>query len=742
MVTTQQILDLLQRRSAKPLSLRELQAAFDLDAGARKMLSRELKQLERDGMVIRGKGGYLLPKRGRTSTATLTGRLSLHRDGYGFVTPEVPEGAADIFVPARFVRPAMHGDRVLVSLERGPRGKLEGQVLRVLERARATLLARFAEDHGVARLIPLDPQLRESFLVPRDGTGGARDGEVVLARIETYPGREQLPTARVTEVLGAADDPAVEIRVAAERFGLPHAFPAEVLAAAAALPREVAAVDLSGREDLRHLPFVTIDGESAKDFDDAVAIERLTGGGYRLWVAIADVAHYVAPGGAIDREALKRGTSVYFPGSCLPMLPEALSNGICSLNPNVDRLVMAAELTFDGRGLRQTARFCAGVIHSRARLTYTEVAAIIVDHAVDVCTLYPQLIEPLAVMRELAELRIARRHERGSLDFDLPEAEIVLGLRGRPEQIVRAERNLAHRLIEEFMLAANEAVAEHLERQRTPPIYRIHEPPAEEKLYAFQEFLAHFNQGLAIPPEGIKPKLLQELLERVAGAAEEKLINHVLLRSLPQARYSTENRGHFGLAANCYCHFTSPIRRYPDLIVHRLLRRQLQLDGGDGRLPAPLDEIAERSSHCERRAMEAERDIVNLKKCQYMQGRIGEEHQGFVVSVQPFGFFVELTEIFVEGLVHIASLGDDYYQFDEATHSLTGMSRRRRFTIGDPVTVQVCKVDPDRREIDFRLAGEQPPPLPRRFSPGAEKVALATHRSSRSTQHSKRRRHR
>jgi ribonuclease R len=467
--------------------------------------------------------------------------------------------------------------------------------------------------------------------------------------------------------------------------------------------------DLNGREDLRHLPFVTIDGETAKDFDDAVAIERLPDNGHRLWVAIADVAHYVAASGAIDREALHRGTSVYFPGSCLPMLPEALSNGICSLNPQVDRLVMVAELDFDGRGHRQQARFFAGIIHSRARLTYTDVAKILVDRDPELRANYASLVEMLEIMGELAERRIARRHERGSLDFDLPEAEIVLGLRGRPEQIVRSERNLAHRLIEEFMLVANEAVAEWLDRQRLPLIFRIHEPPSEDKLATFQEFIAHFNQGLAIPAEGVKPKLLQELLERVAGTPEEKLINHVLLRSLPQARYAVENRGHFGLAANCYCHFTSPIRRYPDLIIHRLLRRQLRLSDDHERLPASLEEMAERSSHCERRAMEAERDIVNLKKCQFMQERIGEEHRGFVVSVQPFGFFVELEEIFVEGLVHVSSLADDYYQFDEATHSLTGMSRRRRFTIGDSVAVTVHRVDPDRREIDFRLAGEQPP---------------------------------
>ncbi|TLM68909.1 MAG: ribonuclease R [Deltaproteobacteria bacterium] len=739
MVTTEQILALLERRRGKSLTLRDLQSAFDLDAGGRKALSRHLKQLERDGVLVTGKrGGYALAGHGRM----MTGRIALHRDGYAFVSPD-GSGEDNLFVPARFVRPAMDGDRVLVGIDRNPRdGRPEGRVVRVVERAHATLLGRFERTESVARIVPLAPELRESFLVARDGEGGADDGDVVIARIETYPGRVQAATARVVEVLGAADDPRVEIRVAVERFGLPYLFPPAVQAAAAALPARVDEADLANREDLRHLPFVTIDGETARDFDDAVAVARLPDGAFRLWVAIADVSHYVAAGGVIDREALNRGTSVYFPGSCLPMLPESLSNGICSLNPRVDRLVMVAELDFDGLGKRHQARFYAGVIHSRARLTYTEVAAILVDRDPELRAAHESLVGMLEVMGDLAGLRIARRHERGSLDFDLPEAEIVLDLRGRPEQIVRSERNLAHRLIEEFMLAANEAVAEWLDRQRSPVVFRIHEPPSEEKLAAFQEFIAHFNQGLAIPVEGVKPKLLQELLERVAGLPEEKLINHVLLRSLPQARYAVENRGHFGLAADCYCHFTSPIRRYPDLAVHRLLRRQLQLPGGFDRLPASLEEVAERSSFCERRAMEAERDIVSLKKCQFMQGRIGEECRGFVSAVQPFGFFVELEEIFVEGLVHVSSLADDYYQFDEATHSLTGMSRRRRFTVGDPVVVSVRRVDPDRREIDFRLAGEQPPPPPRRLSQQAKRGSLSTHRSSLGTKGVPRRRHR
>ncbi len=722
MATIQQVIDLLERRGGKAMGLRDLQSALDLDAGERKALSRQLKQLEGDGVLTRDKGGkYSLARRGRS----VTGTLALHRDGYAFVTPDGHDGADNLFVPARFVRPAMHGDRVLITVGRGPRsGRPEGKVARVLERAHTSLLGRFELEHGVGRLVPVDPQLRESFLVPPDGAGAARSGDVVIARIETYPGRGQAATARIGEVLGAADDPAVEIRIAAERFHLPYAFPPEVLAAAAKLPEQVAAADLAGREDLRERSFVTIDGESARDFDDAVAIEALPGKGFRLWVAIADVAHYVAASGTIDREALNRGTSVYFPGSCLPMLPERLSNGICSLNPGVDRLAMVAELEFDGHGRRRRARFFPGVIRSQARLTYTEVARILVDRDEQTRAARAGLLVPLETMQALAELRMARRHERGSLDFDLPEAEIVLGLRGRPEQIVRAERNLAHRLIEEFMLAANEAVAEWLEQQRVPLVFRIHESPGEEKLASFQEFIAHFNQGLAIPAEGIKPKLLQELLERVAGTPEEKVINHVLLRSLPQARYAVENRGHFGLAATSYCHFTSPIRRYPDLIIHRLLRRQLQpTTESAASLPASLEEIAERSSYCERRAMEAERDIVSLKKCQYMADKVGEEYRGFVVSVQPFGLFVELAEIFIEGLVHIASLADDYYQFDEATHTLTGMSRRRRFTIGDTLMVRVHRVDAERREIDFRLvdtdpaAASRPPrqrPLPRR----------------------------
>ena len=694
------IIELLAGRAGRPLTLKEIQATFDLSAGERKAVGELLKGMTREGLLVQLKGGrFALPAK----VNLVIGTLEVHRDGYGFVA--VADGkSADVFIPARHVRPAMHGDRVVVRLEHSLRTRRpEGRIIRVEQRAHRTVVGRFESGQGIDYVVPADPRLQEDLLIPSGAAGGARSGQIVVAEIESYPGRSRGAVGRVLEVLGDADDPAVEIRMATIRFNLPSEFSPAALAEAAQVPPEVAERDLAGREDLRHLAFVTIDGETARDFDDAVAIAR-SKDGYRLWVAIADVAHYVAAGSAIDTDALERGTSVYFPGACLPMLPEALSNGICSLNPQVDRLVMAAELDFDAQGRRVAMRFFPGVIRSRARLTYTEVAAVLVERDAEVRQARQVLVADLECMQELAELRMARRRQRGSLDFDLPETQIQLDLQGRPESIVRAERNLAHRLIEEFMLAANEAVAAWLGSRKEPLVYRIHEAPSEEKMLALQEFIAHFNQGIAIPAEGVTPKLLQELLERVSGRPEEAVINHVLLRSLPQAVYATTNQGHFGLAADDYCHFTSPIRRYPDLAVHRILKRCLSDGAGRGlRSKVSLDEIARQSSLAERRAMDAERDIVNLKKCQFMSARVGETFNGLVTSVHAFGFFVELRDIFVEGLVHVSGLTDDFYQFEEERHRLIGANRRREFSIGTPVAVRVHKVDLERREIDFRL---------------------------------------
>ncbi len=700
------ILDLLQKHASRPLSLREIQETLDLSAGERKDLGRTLKGLVKEGSLVQLKGGrFALPKK----VNLVVGRLSVHRDGYGFVAP-ADGGRDDLFIPARHIRPAMHGDLVVARQEHSIRsGRPEGRVIRVEQRAHRLVVGRYRVEHGVGFVLPADPRLHDALLVSPGADLDVRPEQVVLAEIESYPGRTRGAVGRIREVLGNATDPDVEIRVAAIQFNLPYEFPAAVLAEAGKVAPRVKESEMTGRDDLRAINFVTIDGETARDFDDAVAIRRL-GEGYRLTVAIADVAHYVAAGSAVDKEALTRGTSVYFPGACLPMLPEALSNGICSLNPGVDRLVLAAELDFDARGRRTGVRFCEAVMQSRARLTYTEVADVLGQGTSGVPAAIQDFVDDLEIMRELAELRIALRKQRGSLDFDLPEAQIHLDLQGRPEDIVRMERNPAHRLIEEFMLAANEAVASWLVQLRQPMIFRVHEAPGEGKMADFQEFIAHFNQGISLPAEGVRPKLLQELLERVAGRPEEYVINQVLLRSLPQAYYSTINLGHFGLAADNYCHFTSPIRRYPDLAVHRILKRQLS-GGGHGKSDdaASLEEIASRSSSAERRAMEAERDIVNLKKCQYVADKVGEKYHGMVTSVHAFGLFVELQEIFVEGLVHVSSLEDDFYQYEEERHRLIGMNRRCEFTIGTPVRVTVHKVDLDRREIDFRLADEQQP---------------------------------
>jgi len=700
------ILTLLRKHASRPLSLGEIQDILDLSAGERKTLGKTLKELVKEGSLVQLKGGrFALPRK----VNLVVGRLSVHRDGYGFVSP-ADGGRDDVFIPARHIRPAMHGDLVVARLEHSIRsGRPEGRVIRIEQRAHKLVVGRYRLEHGVGFVFPVDPRIQDALLVPPGGAVAASHDQMVLAEIESYPGRTRGAVGQIKEILGSATDPDVEIRVAAIQFNLPYAFPAAVLAEADKIDKQVRESDLVGREDLRSLNFMTIDGETAKDFDDAVAIQRLAEG-YRLSVAIADVAHYVAVGSAIDKEALVRGTSVYFPGSCLPMLPETLSNGICSLNPRVDRLVLIAELDFDTRGKRTGFRFCEGVIHSRARLTYTEVAAVLVEADLEVRDALQDVVEDLETMRELAELRIALRHQRGSLDFDLPEALIQLDSQGQPEHIVRAQRNLAHRLIEEFMLAANEAVAFWLVQQHKPMLFRVHEAPGQGEMAVFQEFIAHFNQGISLPEAGVTPKLLQRLLERVAGQPEEYVINRVLLRSLPQAYYSVSNLGHFGLAADNYCHFTSPIRRYPDLTVHRILKQQLA-DRGKRKADdtVSLDEIARQSSIAERRGMEAERDIVSLKKCQYVADKVGEKYHGMITSVHAFGFFVELQEIFVEGLVHVSSLEDDFYQYEEDRHRLIGMNRRREFTIGTPLQVSVHKVDLDRREIDFRLVEEQKP---------------------------------
>ena len=702
-------------------------------------LKRMLDDMADDGELVRFKGNsYGLA----TAVKSIRGTLSTHRDGYGFVTPE--GGGEDIFIPQRAMKSAMHGDTVEVRAERSRMGggKQEGRITAITQRASSRVVGRYEETRRGAIVIPEETRLNLIIAIPAHGRGKAEDGHQVVAELTAYPIGGRPAEGRIIEVLGWPDDPEVEVQSAIRRFDLPHVFGADALAEAEAVADSVSADDLKGRTDLRNMQTVTIDGETARDFDDAVALRR-EGNNFRLWVSIADVSNYVTTDSALDRDAYLRGTSVYFPDRCLPMLPERLSNGICSLNPQVDRLTMTAEMLFDQSGAMLESSFYPSVIKSTARLTYTLVRQIIVDNDPEVTDKHRPLTPMLLEMKELALCLMAMRKKRGSIDFDLPEPEIILGLTGQTEGIIRAERNLAHQLIEQFMLAANEAVAAYITDRGIPFLYRVHENPDPAKLISFQEFVYGFGYEFALVEERVNPADLQRLLEQANGKPEERMINYALLRCMKQARYAAENLGHFGLASRCYCHFTSPIRRYPDLVVHRILKAALavgfdsaqptatsaqptmkrSLSGVEGKRAAKqlaiaterLAEIAEHTSKRERVAMEAERDVVELKKVQYMQKHLGEEFDGYISGVTAFGLFVELEELFVEGLIHISTLDDDLYTHQEKQHSLIGRRLKRVFRIGDPLRVKVAAVVPATRRIEFVLvehSASTPPERP------------------------------
>ena len=666
------------------------------------------------------------PPGGRTTHAPLVaGRVVGHPDGYGFLVPDAP-GMEDLYLPRGRIRPAMHGDHALAEIEApDPKGRRRGRVVRILERASKRLIGVYRRAARTTSLVPQDPRIGYLVVIPPHASGTARDGDLVIAEITRYPTAFSDVEASVTTVLGPADDPRVETEAIIHTYALPTEFPPPVRAEAARVPAAVPAAAVAGRLDLRGVPLVTIDGENARDFDDAVGIEALPGGRFRLTVAVADVAAYVGPATAVDGEAAARGTSVYFPDRVIPMLPESLSNGICSIMPNVDRLVKVARLEIGSGGEVEAATFAEAVMRSAARLTYTEVARILTDRDAEIRARHSTLIEPLERMEGLCRLLMEQRRRRGSIDFDLPEAEIVLDLRGRPENIVRRERTIAHRMIEEFMLVANEAVARHLTDAGLPMIYRVHEPPAPDAVADLATFLEGFGLRLEVRAGRPTPRAYQTVLEQIADRPEARLVNRVLLRSLSQARYATENLGHFGLATACYTHFTSPIRRYPDLTVHRLLGGLLSgaLRAAErDRLAAALPAIAETCSRRERIAMDAERDVVALKRVQFMLDKVGRTFAGYVNDVTSFGMFVELDEYFVEGLVHVSRLTDDSYEHEERARSLRGRRHRRTFRIGDPVTVRVAGVSIERRQVDLVLEGERPAP-PSRPRPPATKPA-------------------
>jgi ribonuclease R len=694
------ILDLFVRKPAIRLTPSEIQRRAGFRHGDLEVIVDALRELCRNGRLVRlKKNHYALPDRQNL----VAGRVQAHPDGYGFLIPE-DKDAEDLYLNRREMRRVMHGDVVMVRVDRKTRGGAESHIVQVLERAQKRLLGTYDELNGKSFLVPMDARISAIPLKP--GAMKPEKGKVVAAEISRYGTAMSPPEAHVVKVMGDPDDPEVQAQSIVFRYGLSTSFPEEVRRETSQIAYSIPPEEIAERTDLRGLPIVTIDGENARDFDDAVYV-RKQGENYELYVSIADVAHYVAPETALDQEAYARGTSVYFPDRAIPMLPEALSNGICSLNPNEDRLTKTACIEFNTKGEVIRSRFFNSVIRSHQRMTYTNVRRILVDRDAELLSHYGTLVDQFKLMEELAMLIYDQRKARGNLDFDLPEAEIILDLQGMPENIVRAERNIAHRIIEEFMIAANEAVARHLTEKDFPILYRVHEGPDQEALEALAPFLLSLGYRLPQKKDNIAPVEIQRLLESARGKPEERVLNRVLLRSMNQAVYRPENIGHFGLASTCYTHFTSPIRRYPDLIVHRMLDRVMRGDklkpNAHADLLRYLQEAGKHTSERERHAMDAEREMVDLKKAQFMMTKMGEEFTGFITTLANFGFFVELDAYFIEGLVKLASLTDDDYDYYEKEYVIKGRRHGKKFRLGDNVRVKVARINAFRSEVDFEL---------------------------------------
>ena len=689
------------RKAGRPLRLEEVTAAFG-PAGAAQAEHQLGELLKRGEVMLNRRGQYCL----REQLAGLTvGTVQAHHNGDGWLLPD--DGSAQVYLPAHQMREVLHGDRVTVRIE-GPRfrGKAQGTIVEVLERRTKEVVGRLQVEAGIAYLTPDNPRVTHRVLVPSGQLAGAESGQIVLVELIQQPSRTSGPVGRVSRVLGDHGAPGMETDIAIHSFGLPHEFPSEAVAEAEAFGASIPQGAIAGREDLRDVALVTIDGEDARDFDDAVWCER-KGSGWRLIVAIADVGHYVQPGRPLDVEARERGTSVYFPNRVLPMLPEALSNGLCSLKPNEDRLCVCCELRVSEDGRISRSRFFEGVMRSAARLTYREVGEFLAKPAARHGERLEALRERLLALHGVYKAFTRARSGRGALELDTPELKLKFDEDGRVAALVEYPRNDAHRLIEECMIAANVAAARFLDRHRVPTLYRVHGLPEFDRLETLRTFMREF--GLWLPaPEEITPEHLRDLLSKIGDRPDAGLISTAVIRSMPQAVYQPGNIGHFGLALEHYAHFTSPIRRYPDLVVHRGIRQVLR-EGDPQDLIAWHGSFPQLGQDCsvrERRADEATRSAVSWLKCYYMQGRIGEEYDGIVSGVVDFGLFVQLEGLQVDGLLHVSALGSDYFGRDSSGFRMIGRSSGRVFKLGDRVRVRVTNVSLDERRIDFELAGD------------------------------------
>jgi ribonuclease R len=727
-------------RSAKaPLDLRALSKSLKVATDAQAVLSRRLNAMQRDGQIVSDDNGHFSLA---TETGFVAGRVSSHRDGFGFVIPDEP--GEDLFLPEKEMQKVLHGDRVLakiVGVDR--RGRPEGTIVEVVTRANTHIIGRLLNENGAWIVAPEDKRIAQDILV-EGSIGKAKSGQIVSVELTEQPMRFKQPVGKIVEVLGSLDDPGMEIEIAVRKFGVPHIFSDAALKQANKLPDHVRDADLADRVDLRDIPMVTIDGEDARDFDDAVYCEPVKIGrtsAYRLIVAIADVSHYVKPNDALDADALERSTSVYFPRRVIPMLPEKLSNGLCSLNPAVDRLTLVCDAVVTAKGEVKAYQFYPAVIHSAARLTYTEVADILGNTKGPEAARRPGIVPHLLNLYEVYHALLKARTERGAIDFETTETYIVCNPSGKIEKIIPRTRNDAHKLIEECMLTANVCAADLLIRHKHPGTYRIHASPTAEKLKQVRTFLKQVGLNLN---GGDKPTAgdYAELMKQVKQRPDASLLQTMLLRSMQQAVYSPDNIGHFGLAYEAYAHFTSPIRRYPDLLTHRAIkaillgkkyepkiastsvlntnvsnatRKQQAKDKAEGKEKKAVDLTVwdALGVHCsanERRADEASRDVEAWLKCYFMQDKLGEEYTGVITGVTTFGIFVQLDQLFVEGLVHVTDLGADYFQYDDARHELRGERTGKRFQLTDRVNVQVVRVDLESRKIDLRLAGVDAPP--------------------------------
>jgi ribonuclease R len=747
------VIDLLQHIARLPharATFKQLVRELGSRGASRAELESQLDRLTERGDLVEVRSGHYAAT--RHSREYAVGRLNMHRDGYGFLIPDRPvEGLrGDVYIPRDSARTAMHGDRVVVHISRiESDGRADGEIVKILRRAHLTVVGEFRIRERGSYVIPYDERINQWIEIPegmelpsaaqsRHRVGVTPldvkspedlDGMIVNVEILEFPEDGGHAAGRVIEVLGRPDDFGVDVEIVIRKHHIPHHFPPEALEQAQNIPDTIRAEELARRQDFRHLDIVTIDGETARDFDDAVWVERLANGNYTLQVHIADVSHYVTPGSPIDDEAFLRGTSVYFPDRAVPMLPLELSTEICSLKPGVERLVLSVMLEIDHRGDIIRQEFGRGVIRSVERMTYTGVHALLEgDQALR--ERYGRLVGRFELMQELALILNRKRIQRGAIDFDMPEPLIEFDEFGEMTGVKRSPRNIAHRLIEEFMLAANEAVASHLEQAGIPSLFRIHEKPDPKRVLEFEEIASHFGYSLgigALPVKRFKvsergrdgrkrhadvvladenmsltSRNYQKLIAKIEGKPEERILSYLMLRSLKQARYSAENRGHFALAASSYTHFTSPIRRYPDLVVHRILGAFLDGKKNTQSLEQ-LTAVADDCSETERRAADAERELVEWKKAKFMQDRVGEQFHALIISTTRFGFFVELEQLFVEGLVPIDTLPGDRYLFHENTRKIIGQRTRRQFSIGDSVEVLLDKVDPVEHKLQFSL---------------------------------------